>query len=365
MSAKGWGRGALAAARRLYLGMTPLPPDSPIVTGLLAYGMSGKLFHAPFLALHPGFELRAVVERHEQRMAADYPSIRSYPSTEALLADPALELVVVNTPNDTHYDLTRQALLAGKHVLVEKPVATTVAQWHELTALARQQGRQLLAYQNRRWDTDFGAVRRVVESGQLSRLIEVHFRYDRYRPVLHTKIFKEDGRPGSGLQYDLGPHLLDQAISLFGKPLSFEKTLGSYRHGSQVPDHFTIQLRYPQDLNVWLTAGLLVADPGPAFVLHGSQGSYKKDRTDPQEAQLLAGIKPDDPAYGRERVADQAGRLVLADPAGQNRVLPPVADAAAPSTYMGLFEAVYQAIRHGQPYPITEEELTWQLEILE
>jgi scyllo-inositol 2-dehydrogenase (NADP+) len=343
--------------------MTPSPSDSPIATGLLAYGMSGKLFHAPFLALHPGFELRAVVERHQQRMAADYPHISSQPSTAALLADPTLELVVVNTPNDTHHDLTRQALLAGKHVLVEKPVATSVAQWHALMALARQQGRHLLAYQNRRWDTDFAAVRRVVQSGQLGRLIEVHFRYDRFRPVLHTKVFKEDGRPGSGLLYDLGPHLLDQAISLFGKPLAVEKTTGSFRQGSQVDDCFTLQLRYPQGLNVWLSGSLLVTDPGPAFVLHGTLGSYQKYRTDPQEAQLLAGMRPNDPAYGRES-ADQAGRLVLADPAGHNHVLPPVADVAAPSTFMGLFEAVYQTIRHGQPYPVRHEELEWQLEAL-
>jgi scyllo-inositol 2-dehydrogenase (NADP+) len=338
-------------------------PDSPIATGLLAYGMSGKLFHAPFLDLHPGFALCAVAERTQQRMAADYPSVRSYPSTEALLADPALELVVVNTPNDTHYDLTRQALLAGKHVLVEKPVATSVAEWRELASLARQQGRQLLAYQNRRWDTDFGAVRRVVESGQLGRLIEVHFRFDRFRPLLHTKVFKEDGRPGSGVIYDLGPHLLDQAISLFGRPESFEKTTGRYRQGSQVDDFFTIQLRYPQGLTVWVTSSLLVADPGPAFILHGTLGSYKKDRTDPQEAQLLAGTKPTDDTYGREQPG-QEGYLTLADPAGHNRLLPPRADAATPATYMDLFEAVHQAIRHGQPYPVKEEELEWQLEII-
>jgi scyllo-inositol 2-dehydrogenase (NADP+) len=338
--------------------------EAPIGAGLLAYGMSGKLFHAPFLAAHPGFALQAVVERHEQRMAADYPDIISYPSTEALLADPSIELVVVNTPNDTHHDLARQALLAGKHVLVEKPVATTVTQWQELTALARQRGRQLLAYQNRRWDTDFGAVRQVVESGQLGRLIEVHFRFDRFRPLLHTKVFKEDGRPGSGLLFDLGPHLLDQVIALFGKPLSFEKTLGSYRHGSQVPDFFTFHLRYPQGLNVWVTSSLLVADPGPAFIVHGSLGSYQKGRTDPQEPQLLAGVPPTDPAYGHEQPG-QEGRLTLADPAGHNHTLPPVVDAAAPANYLGLFEAVFQAIRHGQPYPITDEELAWQLAMLE
>ncbi|MGI4760273.1 MAG: Gfo/Idh/MocA family oxidoreductase [Janthinobacterium lividum] len=340
-----------------------LSSDAPIGAGLLAYGMSGKLFHAPFLAAHPGFALRAVVERSQQRMVADFPDIISYPSTEVLLADPAIELVVVNTPNDTHYDLARQALLAGKHVLTEKPVATTVAQWHELAALARQQGRQLLAYQNRRWDTDFGAVRRMVESGQLGQLIEVHFRFDRFRPVLHTKVFKEDGRPGSGLLFDLGPHLLDQAIALFGKPLSFDKTLGSYRHGSQVPDFFNFHLRYPQGLNVWVTSSLLVAEAGPAFVLHGTQGSYQKDRTDPQEPQLLAGVRPTDPAYGHEQPG-QEGRLTLADPAGHNRTLPPTADAAAPANYLGLFEAVYQAIRHGQPYPVTDEELGWQLALL-
>jgi len=338
--------------------------SSPIIAGLLAYGMSGKLFHAPFLTAHPGFALRAVVERSQQRMVADYPDITSYPSTEVLLTDPAIELVVVNTPNDTHYDLARQALLAGKHVLVEKPVATTVAQWQELTALARQQGRQLLAYQNRRWDTDFGAVRRVVESGQLGRLIEVHFRFDRFRPLLHTKVFKEDGRPGSGLLFDLGPHLLDQAIALFGKPLSFEKTLGSYRHGSQVPDFFNFHLRYPHGLNVWVTSSLLVAGAGPAFIVHGTQGSYQKGRTDPQEPQLLAGMPPTDPIYGHEQPG-QEGHLTLADPAGRNHALPPVADAAAPANYLGLFEAVYQAIRHGQPYPVTEEELAWQLALLE
>jgi len=340
-----------------------LSSDSPIGTGLLAYGMSGKLFHAPFVAAHPGFALRAVVERHAQRMVADYPDIVSYPSAEALLADPTIELVVVNTPNDTHYELARQALLAGKHVLIEKPVATTVAEWHELTALARQQGRQVLGYQNRRWDTDFGAVRRVVESGQLGQLIEVHLRFDRFRPALHSKVFKEDGRPGSGVLYDLGPHLLDQAIALFGQPLSFQKTVGRYRADSQVDDFFTIQLRYPQGLHVWVTSSLLVADPGPAFILHGTHGSYKKDRTDPQEAQLLASTKPTDPAYGREQPG-QEGHLTLADPASPSQTGPPTPDEAAPANYLGLFEAVYQAIRHGQPYPIREEELAWQLEIL-
>ncbi len=333
----------------------------PIRTGLLAYGMSGKVFHAPFLAAHPGFNLQAGVERHETRMARDYPGVRSYCSMTELLADDALELVVVNAPNGLHVELARQALQAGKHVLLEKPVASTAAEWHALGALARQQNRHLLAYQNRRYDTDFGAVRRVVESGQLGRLIEVHFRFDRYKMALNTKAFKEEPGPAVGLAYDLGPHLIDQSISLFGRPLAVNKVQGHFRPDSRVDDFFSFHLRYPAGLNVWLTAGLLVAAPGPAYVLHGTQGSYQKGRTDPQEAQLLAGIGPTDSAYGREQPG-QEGRLTLAGPDGPQPARP---DPAAPRSYLALFEAVFQTIRHGQAYPVRDEQVAWQLEILE
>ncbi|UOQ97531.1 Gfo/Idh/MocA family oxidoreductase [Hymenobacter sp. 5317J-9] len=334
---------------------------APIRTALLAYGMSGKLFQAPFLTAHAGFDLVGVVERTEQRMHRDYPGIRSYPSVAELLADPSLELVVVNTPSNTHFDLASQALRAGKHVLLEKPVATSVAQLQELLALARQAGRHLLAYHNRRWDTDFGAVRRVVESGQLGQLIEAHFRFDRYKPALNAKKFKEEALPGSGLLYDLGPHLIDQAISLFGQPLSFHKTAGHYRTDTQVDDYFSLHLRYPQGLNVWLTSGLLIADPVPAYVLHGTQGSYQKGRTDPQEPQLLQGMSPLAPEYGREKPGEE-GRLTVAGPDGALTTQP---DAAAPGNYLGLFDAVQQAIRHNAPYPIREDQLLWQNELLE
>ncbi len=337
---------------------TPFP--SPIRTGLLAYGMSGKLFHAPFLAAHPGFELQAGAERHEARLARDYPGVRSYRSVAELLADPALELVVVNVPNGLHVELARQALQAGKHVLLEKPVAGTAAEWQALGALARQQNRHLLAYQNRRFDTDFGAVRRVVESGQLGQLIEAHFRFDRYKMALNAKLFKEEPGPAVGLAYDLGPHLVDQAISLFGRPLAVRKVQGSFRPGSRVDDFFSLHLRYPAGFNAWLTAGLLVAAPGPAYVLHGTHGSYQKGRTDPQEAQLLAGVRPTDPAYGREQ-AGQEGRLTPAGPEGPRPAQP---DPAAPANYLALFDAVFQTIRHGQPYPIRDEQIAWQMEIL-
>ena len=338
-----------------------MTPPAPIRTALLAYGMSGKLFHAPFLAAHPGFILHGVVERTEQRMHRDYPGIRSYSSVAEVLADPNIELVVVNTPSNTHIELASQALRAGKHVLLEKPVATSVAQLQELLALAKEMNRQLFAYQNRRWDSDFGAVARVVESGRLGQLIEVHIRYDRYKPALNPKKFKEEPLPGSGLLYDLGPHIIDQAISLFGQPLSATKTLGQFRPNTQVNDFFSLQLRYPAGLNVWVTSGLLVAAPGPAYVLHGTLGSYQKGRTDVQEAQLLQGIGPQAPEYGHEKPG-QEGQLTLA---AADDTVATTPDPAAPGNYMGLFEAVYQALRNGPPYPIRAEQLLWQNELLE
>ena len=332
----------------------------PIRTALLAYGMSGKVFHAPFLTTHPGFELLAVAERTEQRMHLDYPTIRSYPSVAELLTDANLELVVVNTPSSTHFELASQAMRAGKHVLLEKPVATSVAQLQELLALAKQTGRHLLAYQNRRWDSDFGAVARVVASEQLGQLLEAHLRFDRYKPALNTKKFKEEPGPGAGLLYDLGPHLIDQAISLFGQPLSCHKTLGYNRPTTRVDDFFSLHLRYAQGLNVWLTSSLLVAAPGPAYVLHGTLGSYQKGRADVQEAQLLTGMSPLAPEYGHERPG-QEGRLTLSEP---NGILTTTPDAAAPGNYLDLFEAVFQTIRQGRLYPIRDEQLLWQNELL-
>ncbi|GAA4016346.1 Gfo/Idh/MocA family oxidoreductase [Hymenobacter fastidiosus] len=333
--------------------------STQIQTGLLAYGMSGKVFHAPFLTTHPGFGFRAVVERSRKQAQQTYPAVISYDSVVELLADPAIELVVVNTPNDTHADLARRALRAGKHVLLEKPVATSVAEFEELWSLARTTGKQLLAYQNRRWDSDFQAVRQVVASGQLGRLIEVSFRFDRFKPALNVKTFKETAVPGSGLLYDLGPHLLDQVLSLFGRPVRSRKTTGCYRPGSRVDDYFTYHLHYTGGLNVFVTSGLLIAGPGPAFVLHGTEGSFIKNRGDVQEAQLLQGVSPLAPEYGRENSAG-AGTLTRATADAQTTTTYPTPTG----NYSGLFEAVYQTIRHGVPYPVREEELRWQNELL-
>lgn len=335
--------------------------NTKINTGLLAFGMSGKVFHAPFIHAHPGFNLRAITERTRKLAATDYPSIISYNSIEDLIADDEIDLVIVNTPSFTHYEYAKQALKAGKHILVEKPFTATSAQAQELFALAKSVGKKALVYQNRRYDSGFNAVKKVIESGQLGRLVEVHFRYDRYRNEISPKFFKEEPYEASGLMYDLGPHLLDQAISLFGKPTKFHKTLAKHRANTQVDDYFTIHLSYPNDLNVFLTSSMLVPEIKDAFVLNGMMGSFNKNHADVQETQLLNNMKPTDPGYGIENPAD-AGRLTLVtEGGGRTTSITP----SEKGDYMGIFEAVYQNIVNNVPYPITEEDILIQLEILE
>lgn len=332
-----------------------------INTGLLAYGMSGKLFHAPFLSVHPGFNLRAVTERNEQKAHKDYPGITSYNSIDELMDDPAIDLIVVNTPNYSHYDYTRQALLKGKHVLVEKPFAATAEEAQALFDLAREVGKQVFVYQNRRWDSDYLAVKRVIDSGVLGKLAEVHIRFDRYRNTIGPKTFKEELVPATGLQYDLGAHLLDQAINLFGKPLNFYKILGLNRQGTKVDDYFHFHLEYPDSLQVFVCSSMLVPDPQAAFVVHGEQGSLVKYRADIQEAQLLKNIRPGSEGYGEEPV-ELAATLTRMNPDGSKRQEQLVSETGS---YMPLFDGVYQGIVNNVPYPVTEEQVLTQLRILE
>lgn len=335
--------------------------NGKINTGLLAYGMSGKVFHAPFIASHPGFNFHAIVERNHKLAQTDYPGIISYDSIEEILADDSIELIIINTPNYTHYEYAKLALNAGKHILIEKPFTATTTQAKELFTLAKTVGKKALVYQNRRYDSGFNAVKKVIESGNLGKLVEVHFRYDRYRNEIGAKLFKEEPYEASGLSYDLGPHLLDQAISLFGRPDNFYKVLSRNRENTKVDDYFNIQLSYPNQLHVFLTASMLVADIKDAFVLNGTMGSFSKNHADVQEEQLLNGMKPTDIGYGIENIND-AGKLTLVTE-NKERITEFV--PSEKGDYMGLFEAIYQNIVHHIPYPITEEDILIQLEILE
>ncbi|WP_206367068.1 Gfo/Idh/MocA family oxidoreductase [Sphingobacterium sp. SGG-5] len=332
----------------------------PIITGILSYGMSGRVFHAPFIAQSRYFELRAIVERSRKQAKADYPDIISYDSVEAILADPDIELIIVNTPNDTHVAYAKQALLAGKHVLIEKPFAPTKKEAEELFALGEKVGKKVLPYHNRRFDSDFLSLKYVLDKGFVGKPIELHLRFDRFKPELSPKIFKETSkRAASGVLYDLGSHLLDQSIALFGKPKSVVKIKSKHRPHSRVDDYATLLLSYEQGLNVFITTSLLVANPQKSFVLHGDRGSYIKDRTDTQERQLMVGMKPDDAMYGLED--EQAEGLLTIIEKGQRE------DIIVPSLkgdYMLVFAHAFETIRNNAPYYVTPEQIIWQLDIL-
>lgn len=336
--------------------------QNPIVTGLMAYGMSGKIFHAPFLETHPGFKLYAVLERNNKLAIEDYPEIRSYDTAEDILNDPEIELLVINTPNNTHFELAKKALLAGKNVLIEKPAATSAEEVKELFELGKSQGKKVMIYQNRRFSSDFLATKKVIESGKLGQPIEVHLRYDRYRDFIGPKKFKETPLPGSGILYDLGSHLLDQTISLFGKPLAFHKTLGNYRPGTQVDDYAHLHLKYPNQLNVFITVSMLVADPQPGIVIHGTKGSFIKSFCDTQEEQLQSGLFfPGDEGFGKEPAGSE-GQLTIINKDGEKCT---ELIASEVGDYRVIFEAVYQTIRNEQNFPVKEEEILMQMELLE
>ncbi len=335
--------------------------NNPIITGVLAYGMSGKVFHTPFVDTHTGFDFYAVTERNMKTAHERFPNIKSFTSVDELISDEKIELVIVNTPNNTHYEYAKKALLAGKHILVEKPFATTVKEAEELFEIADKNNLKVLFYHNRRWDSDYLSIKQVLESRKLGKLIEVHLRFDRYRSDIGPKVFKETPIAGSGVSYDLGSHLLDQAISLFGEPLWFSKTLGCYREKSLVDDYLFIHLKFQENLNVYLTASLLVAQPLPAYVLHGTKGTYMKDRTDIQEMQLLQEVSPLDPGYGIEEQGAEGTLTVMKSDAEREIIRIP----NQKSDYSNLFTAVYNSIRYQATYPVKREEILWQLKILQ
>jgi len=268
----------------------------------------------------------------------------------------------VNTPNNTHFYYAMKALEAGKHVLLEKPAAATGDEVKIMFDAARERNLHLMLYQNRRWDSGFLSVKEVIESGRLGELIEIHFRFDRYKTTLNAKVFKETkSTPASGLTYDLGPHLIDNIIALFGRPLSFKKTTGVYRENSEVDDYFHYHLKYPNQLNVYLTSCLLIAEALPGFVVHGTLGSFVKNRCDVQEAQLDGGMLPTDATYGIEPEGSD-GKLVTMSVDNQKTV---EWVKSPKGNYNGLFDAVYHTVRNNALYPVTEEHVAWQLELLE
>lgn len=317
-----------------------------IKAALLSYGMSGRVFHAPFLELHDGFELTGAWERSKKLIQADYPHVKSYGSIEELLADD-VELVVVNTPVETHYEYAKKALLAGKHALVEKAFTTTAAEAKELLEIAKEKNLKLTVYQNRRWDSDFKTVKQVVEQGLLGDIVEAEFHFDRYNPLLSPKVHKETVNAGAGVLKDLGSHIIDQALFLFGYPEAVHGDVRITRENSLVDDWFDISLYYP-DKRVRLKAGFFVREAIPAYIVHGKKGTFLKQRGDIQEDVLKLGEKPNRTNWGTEP-ADKEG-LLHTDINGEavRKNIPTLQ-----GNYFELFDGVYTAIAEGKPEPVS------------
>ena len=276
-----------------------------------------------------------------ERVYADWQTLVQ---SEAIRSD-KIDVLAVMTPNDSHFELARAALQAGKHVLVDKPCTVTLAETESLLALARQRGRVLTVFQNRRFDSDFLALQQVIQSGQLGRVVQVDSHFDRYRPAVPVR-WREQDLPGSGLWFDLGPHLLDQALVLFGRPDALLLEQAKLRDGAQVNDWFHAVLRYntPRGgLRVMLHASTLVAEPGPRWSVHGTRGSFTKFGFDPQEDALKTGQRPQLEALGNWGQDPQAGQLLrLANMAG---VAAPVSVRSAAAQPPGNYLAYYAQLR--------------------
>jgi scyllo-inositol 2-dehydrogenase (NADP+) len=271
-----------------------------IDVGLIGFGLAGRAFHAPVIRAVPGLRLAAILQRSGNEAAEQYPDVQIARSLEELLAIRAIRLIVIATPNHTHFPLAQQCLAAGREVLVDKPFATTLAEAAELVQLAQKAGRILTVYQNRRYDGDFAAIRQLVASGALGRIVSFETNYDRFRPHLKPGAWRERAEPGSGIFFDIAPHLIDQALVLFGLPESITADIRVEREGAVADDAFDLVLRYTNGMRATLRSSILAAAPRPRFVLHGTQGSFVKQSFDPQETNLRRGYIPTDAAWGAE-----------------------------------------------------------------
>ena len=330
-----------------------------INTALVSFGMSGKVFHAPFIAANPNFNLVGCWERSSKNIEAAYPGTKSYNSYEELLADDSIELVIVNSPNDTHFTYAKSALLAGKHVVVEKAFTITAKEAEELDLLANSKSLKLAVYHNRRYDADFLTLQKLITDGEIGALQDVQISFERYRTTLSPKKHKESVSPGAGLLYDLGPHLVDQAILLSGLPIAVFADIRITRKVSIIDDYFTLILYYPSH-RITLTSGMFFMTEGPGYKVYGTKGCFIKNRSDVQEAELIAGKLPNSPNWGTEAIEDYG--VLYTDMNGiiTHKVIPSI-----PGNYGLFYDKMADAILNNGPLPTTAAEGTNIIRVLE
>lgn len=322
-----------------------------IGVGLIGYGLGGRAFHAPYVRITPGMTLRAVVSRDPAKVHADLPAMRVVPDVAALLAEPGIDLVIVSSPDELHAEHALAAIRAGKHVLIDKPFATTLVDARAIAAEGETKGVTVTAFQNRRWDADFRTLRALIESGALGEIVQFESHFDRWRPVA-TDVWKE-ARPG-GVWLDLGPHLVDQALVLFGRPLGITADIATLREEAPAPDYFHAVLRYPGH-RVILHSSKLVAEHSLRFAVHGTGGSWIKHGIDPQEAATVAGETPGEGAWGRDPVEG-----VLTRPGEEPAAVPNIA-----GDYRRFWHALAAAVRGEGDNPVPASDAIAVMEILD
>jgi scyllo-inositol 2-dehydrogenase (NADP+) len=324
--------------------------------GLIGYGLGGSTFHAPIIDAVPGLRLARIASRSAKPETRDrYPGVQLDETPQAMLEDPGIALVVVCTPNASHYALAKAALMAGKHVVVDKPFVLSSLEGEELVALARRQGVQLSVYQNRRWDGDFLTLRRTLDTGELGAIHTYRAHFDRYAPQVKAR-WKEEAQPGAGVLWDLGSHLIDQAVTLFGMPRAVTAHLAVQRDGAQVEDAFELVLDHGATRSM-LHASALVRAPGPRYEVHGTQGSFVKYGIDSQEEALKQGRRPGEAGWGQDVPADWA-TITTAD--GSRRTV-----ATIPGSYDAFYRGMYRALAEGAQVPVPAEDAVNVIRVVE
>ncbi|HVP49809.1 MAG TPA: oxidoreductase [Candidatus Bathyarchaeia archaeon] len=330
-----------------------------IEVGLIGFGLAGRVFHAPMISAVEGMRLAAILQRQGDEAVEAYPASRVVRSLTELLAMDSIRLVVIATPNSSHFELARACLLAGRDVVIDKPFATTYAEAAELASLAASHKRLLSVYQNRRWDGDFQTLRGLLAEGAFGRVVTFESHFDRFRPHLKQNAWRERNEAGSGLLFDLGPHLIDQTLVLFGEPAAICADIRIERDGSVVNDAFDVVLRYPS-MRALLRAGVLITTPTPRYAIHGTEGGYLKYGLDPQEDALKRGERPSAPGWGQES-SEHWGTLWRVQGDGLSDEKWPT----LPGDYRRYYANVRDAMLGAAPLDVTPEQALRVMRVLE
>lgn len=330
-----------------------------VQTALASFGMSGMVFHGPSLKTNTNFNLHSILERTKNLSVKNYPEAKIVRSYEELINQDEIDLVIVNVPDKYHYDMCKQALEAGKHVIVEKPFTQTVEQADELIQLAKKKGLILSVYQNRRWDGDFLTVKKVLETGMLGRLVEFESHFDRYRNFIQEGTWKEAGDERHGVLFNLGSHMVDQILVLFGMPKAITARLDIVRDGGKVSDYYDIRMQYDQ-VSVILKSSYLVREPGPRFSLYGTLGTFHKLGIDPQEEALKEGRLPNEVNWGTEPETDWG--MINTEWSGMNFK---GSIETIPGNYNIFYDNIYDAIVNGKELFVKPEESRDVIKVLD